>query len=203
MRKFYERYWENEPEELLDFRYKWPKLSTFIPNKRCVILDYGCGKGKILSEIRRINPQASLYGADVSKIACQSSKKKVPTAKILEITDDQRVSIDAYSCDFVLSLDVIEHIYDTEKVFIEFERLVKKGGYLLVSTPYFGFLKNIIIACVGFDIIFDPKTPHIRFYTKKSLVALLEEHGFKVEKFGYYGRFPFVWRGMYALASKL
>jgi len=202
MKKFYERYWDGKQAELEDFRYKWPILSKFIPKKRCIIFDYGCGKGKILSEVRKLNKNATLYGADVSKIARQASRNSVPDVKILEITDNQKVALKSDSCDFVLSLDVIEHIYDTEKVFVEFKRLVKKGGYLLISTPYYGFIKNIIIACMGFNVIYDPKSPHIRFYTKKNLISLLIEHGFIIEKFGYYGRFPFVWRGMYVLAKK-
>lgn len=203
MQDFYERYWHNVSPELADFRYKWPILSGFIPTKRCVILDYGCGKGKILSEVEKLNPDARLFGADVSRVARDICQKTVPRAKVLAIDDDQRVSLPPNSCDFVLSLDVIEHIYDTEKVFTEFRRVLKKGGHLLLSTPYYGFLKNIIIALVGFNFVFDPKSPHIRFYTKKTLTSLLTEYGFTVEKFGYYGRFFPVWRGMYVLAKKV
>lgn len=203
MKKYYERYWDTEPEELSDYAYKWPVLSRFIPQNSSTILDYGCGKGKILADIRALNTQCRLIGADISSKACAFSKKKVPGATIVKIDEDQKVSLLAGSCDFVLSLDVIEHVYDTEKVFAEYQRLVKKGGYLLLSTPYYGLIKNIIIALIGFDVIYHPKSPHIRFYTKKSLLQILEEYGFKVEKFGYYGRFQFVWRGMYALARKI
>lgn len=203
MKNFYERYWDTEPAELSDYRYKWPVLSGFIPRDASVILDYGCGKGKILSDIWSLNKLGRLYGADISKTACSISKKKVPHAKILQINEDQKVALPPKSCDFVLSLDVIEHIYDTEKVFTEFRRLVKKDGKLLLSTPYYGIIKNIIIALVGFDIVYHPKSPHIRFYTKKSLVGILNDYGFQIEQFGYYGRFPFVWRGMYALAKKI
>lgn len=200
--KFYERYWKGTPVGLGDFAYKWPILKTFIPRKRCVILDYGCGKGKILTEIRKINPRAVLYGADVSAIARKTSKKSVPSAKIFSIDADQRISLRSGSCDFILSLDVIEHIYDTKKVFQEFHRLLGPRGHLLISTPYYGLAKNIIIAIIGFNIVYDPVSAHIRFYTKQSLIKVLREHGFSIIKFGYYGRFPFVWRGMYAFCTK-
>ena len=202
MKKFYERFWSRTPAQLGDFKYKWPILSSFIPTKQCRILDYGCGKGKILSEIRKINPQAILYGADISDIARKAAKKFVPSATIVSIDENQSTRLLSHSFDFVLSLDVIEHIYDTEKVFREFNRLIKPGGSLLLSTPYHGVIKNIIIALIGFDIVFDPKSPHIRFYTKKSLVNLLVEHGFIIEKFGYFGRPPFIWKGMFSVAIK-
>lgn len=202
MKKFYERYWDGTPAELADFKYKWPVLSFFIPVKKCRILDYGCGKGKILSEIRSMNPHASLYGADISSIARRASKTLVPNSTIVSIDENQHIRLPNNFFDFVLSLDVIEHIYDTEKVFMEFKRLVKNGGMLLLSTPYNGLIKNIIISFIGFDIVYNPTSPHIRFYTKKSLERLLKKYGFSAVKFGYYGRIPFVWRGMFVLAKK-
>lgn len=202
MKRYYERYWEDIPAELADYKVKWPILSKFIPRENLTILDYGCGKGKILSDVRKINRKAVLYGADVSSIARQASKKSVPDAQILEIDENQKVPLKSASCDFILSLDVIEHIYDTDKAYVEFRRLLKRGGKLLLSTPYYGLIKNLIIAVIGFDIVYEPTTPHIRFYTKKSLTSILIKYGFTVKKFGYYGRFPFVWRGMYALAEK-
>jgi len=163
MKKFYERYWDGAPAELADFKYKWPILSPLIPSYACRILDYGCGKGKILSEIRSMNPHASLYGADISAIARKAAKISVPNSPIVSIDENQCTQLPAGSFDFILSLDVIEHIYDTEKVFVEFNRLLKKGGTLLLSTPYNGILKNIIISIIGFDIVFSPISPHIRF----------------------------------------
>lgn len=201
MKKFYERYWDGKFAELTDFAYKWPVLRSFIPTKHCVILDYGCGKGRILSEVRKINFDATLYGAEISTIARRNAKKSVPSARIVSIREDQRTSVKSGTCDFVLSLDVIEHIYDTELVFREFHRLLKRHGKLLVSTPYYGFIKNIIISLIGFDVVFNPVSSHIRFYTKQSLIKILREHGFSIIKFGYYGRFPFVWRGMYAFCT--
>ncbi len=203
MKNFYERYWDTEPAELSDYRYKWPVLSQYIPRDSSTILDYGCGKGKILSDVSLLNKRGRLYGADISRTARTVSKHAVPRAKILEIDENQKVSLPDHSCDFVLSLDVIEHIYDTDKVFSEFRRLVKKDGYLLLSTPYYGVIKNIIISLIGFNVVYHPRSPHIRFYTMKSLLGLLHDYGFHEQRIGYYGRFSPVWRGMYVLAKKL
>lgn len=203
MKSFYDRYWDTEPEELSDYAYKWPVISRLIPHDSLTILDYGCGKGKILSDIRRLNAQADLYGADISDTAREVARIRVPGAKILPIGDDQRVLLPEHSCDFLLSLDVIEHVYDTERLFTEFRRLVKTNGHLLLSTPYYGVVKNIVIALIGFETVYHPKSPHIRFYTKRSLLRLLDDFGFKVEQFGFFGRFYPVWRGMYALARKV
>jgi|GEM_PF-2089909 len=204
MEKFYERYWDGTEAELADFRIKWPILQQFIPlDGATKVLDYGCGKGKILSEIYKINPQSQLYGADISKIALESASQTVPAANLLLIDENQAVSLPSGGLDLVVSLDVIEHIYDTEMVFQEFNRLLKPGGKLLLSVPYYGLVKNVVIALIGFETVYEPTTPHIRSYTENTLKKTAQRFGFKPLKFGRYGRFYPVNRGMYLLAEKV
>ena len=167
------------------------------------ILDYGCGKGKILSLISKMNPSAVLYGADISEEAIRVAGKTVPKAKILVIDDEQHVSLPAHSCDFIVSLDVIEHVYDTERMFEEFNRLLTKDGTLLLSTPYHGLIKNLIIALIGFETVFTPTTAHIRFYTRNTLTSIVKRFGFEPKIFGRYGRFYPVNNGMFLLAKKV
>ena len=74
--KFYENYWDGQNSYLSDFELKWPKLKKFIPlDSDIVIIDFGCGNGKILEEIRKINSKAKLIGLDVSETALQRAKK--------------------------------------------------------------------------------------------------------------------------------
>jgi 2-polyprenyl-3-methyl-5-hydroxy-6-metoxy-1,4-benzoquinol methylase len=204
MKRFYERYWTGVSAELGDYAYKWPIISKLIPHGFTqTILDYGCGKGKILSDILQLNPESRVYGADISRTALREAAKNVPKAKLLSINDNQRVSLPSRSCDYILSLDVIEHVYDTEKVFLEFNRLLKPGGTLLLSTPYCGLIKNIIVALIGFELVYDPVSPHIRFYTKKSLIRIVKKFGFEPNIFKTYGRFYPVYSGMVLQAKKI
>ena len=49
------------------------------------------------------------------------------------------------TADFVFSSEVLEHIYDVENAFSEVARILKPGGRLLLTTPYHGLIKNILI----------------------------------------------------------
>jgi len=55
MSKFYEKYWsDNKNEYLSDFNLKWPKLKKFIPLERgVVIVDFGCGNGRVIQEMKK------------------------------------------------------------------------------------------------------------------------------------------------------
>jgi len=204
MKQFYERYWDVHDEELEDFKYKLKALYFLFPhNLKGVILDYGCGKGKMLTQLRLLNPKAKIIGVDVSKTALKNAKRMNPSGSFVHITESKKTPLKSHSIDYIVCFDVIEHIYDTEFVFKEFSRLLKKRGTLFITTPYFGFFKNIFLSFYGFDIVYDPKGPHIRFYTIKTLKSCIEGVGLSLSKFGFFGRFFPVWRGMYMIAEKI
>ncbi len=201
--KFYERYWKNQKDYLSDFSLKWPKLREFIPlENNIVIVDFGCGNGKILEEIKKINPTAKLFGFDVSETAINLAKKNLLDVEFFKINDGEKIPINNATVDFIFSSEVFEHIYDIENVFSEISRILKQNGKLLLTIPYHGFIKNLLITFFAFNKHFNPVGSHIRFFTKKSLFGLLEKHGFKIKRYGYYGRFYPISHSIYVLADK-
>lgn len=202
MAKFYERYWKDK-EVLEDFEYKWPKIIHFIPlQKNLNLLDFGCGKGTILQKILQINPDIKVTGVDISRNAIHHTKKLIPKQSFIVIREGEKLPFKNGSFDFITALDVLEHIYDTELIFSELTRVLKPAGKILLTVPYYGLIKNLIIALFAFDFVYTPRTPHIRFYTKKSLLKEIEGARLSVKKFGYYGRFFPLSRGMFCLAEK-
>lgn len=204
MTTFYENYWnEKKSDELDDFKYKWPIVRKLITSlSGLTFLDYGCGSGKLLSEVSRICPKNNYLGVDVSESGIKRAKKRFPKAKYLLTQDGEKLKIKNDSIDFILAADVIEHVYDVNTLLDEFYRILKPGGKILITTPFHGLIKNLIIVIVGFDKVFDPTGPHIRFFTKKSLAKLLISRKFNVIETGFFGRFYPIYRGMYFLAKK-
>lgn len=201
---FYNRYWkENRNIKLGDYHYKWPAIKKLIPvGEKLTILDFGCGGGLITYEVYKMNPQSKIIGIDISEVAIKKAKKKVPQAIFYIIKDGDRLPLKSSTVDFILATDVIEHIYNTKDTMKEFFRILKPEGKILITTPYHGLIKNFIIILFGFDSIFDPAGPHIRFFSKRSLFKLLNLVGLKILKHGYFGRFYPVPRAIYVLAEK-
>ncbi len=205
MSKFYEKYWLNNKDSRLgDFNLKWPKLKKCIPlEKGMAIVDFGCGNGQIIQEMKKINPQAEYIGLDVSGTALKSAEAILPDCKFYKIEDGGKFPLNDNSADFIFSSEVIEHIYDTENAFAEISRILKPGGKLLLTTPYHGFIKNLLITLFAFNKHFNPTGAHIRFFTKKTLFGLLNKNNFKVLNYGYYGRFwPFS-HSIFVLVEKI
>ena len=203
MEKFYERYWGVRENELDDFPLKWPKLAPHIPREKGItILDFGCGAGHLIEEMHHLNPDARFIGVDVSREAIDRAKARCPYAEFHHIDDGGTAPVPAASVDFVFSSEVIEHVYDTERMASEMARVLRPGGRALLTTPYHGFLKNLAIVLLGFDRHFNPTGPHVRFFSRRSLTDLLQRHGLRVFVYDYYGRvYPFS-HSMVVLAEK-
>ncbi len=203
-KKFYENYWKGQDDYLSDFALKWPKLKNYIPlNNNVVIVDFGCGNGKILGEIKKINPKAKLIGLDVSEAALEQAKKDLPDVEFYKISDGEKFPLNNEIVDFIFSSEVIEHIYDTENAFMEIARILRPSSKILLTTPYHCFIKNLLITIFAFNKHFNPTGAHIRFFSKKTLLNLLNKNGLKAVKIGYYGRIYPISHSIFVLAEKI
>lgn len=202
MKSFYERYWEKK-ETPKDYSYKADLIKKLVPlEKNLRVLDFGCGKGIIIRDMLVINPSLKITGIDVSKTAIAAAKKRMPEHKFYTIQEGQKLPFKNNSFDFITAFDVLLCVYDTELIFKELSRVLKPKGMLVITEPYYSLLKNIIIAFVGYEQVFNPRGPAIRFYTKKSLMREIRAVGLSPLTFGYFGRFyPFP-RGMYVICKK-
>jgi 2-polyprenyl-6-hydroxyphenyl methylase/3-demethylubiquinone-9 3-methyltransferase len=105
----------------------------------------------------------------------------------------------------VVSLEVVEHLYDPRKYAQTLYALVEQGGTALVSTPYHGYLKYLALAASGkLDSHLDPLWDHghIKFWSKRTLRTLLEEAGFVDVAFVYAGRIAPLAKSMVAVAKR-
>jgi 2-polyprenyl-6-hydroxyphenyl methylase/3-demethylubiquinone-9 3-methyltransferase len=83
--------------------------------------------------------------------------------------------------------------------------LLEDGGYIIVSTPFHGYWKNLALAVTGkldnhFMALWEHG--HIKFWSKRTLTVLLSSAGFRNITFSYAGRpYPFA-KSMFACAQR-
>jgi SAM-dependent methyltransferase len=100
------------------------------------------------------------------------------------------------SFDLVMLNDVIEHVYDTDRVLEEVRTVIRPGGFVAVVTPNLSSWLNRLLLAVGLlpldmevstrAIFGHPSAPgtqpvgHIRVFTLRALQEFLRFHGFEV-----------------------
>ncbi len=148
------------------------------------ILDAGSGFGQYTFRLSRVFPQAKITGLDLKEDLVQSSNKfwrsrgQSESARVhFEVGNLLEMAYDS-QFDLALSVDVMEHIEEDERVFRNIGRSLKPGGLFIMTTPYY-----------------EPSSPsgssdqpfvdeHVRAgYSRPELTRKLTQAGMAVEKF--------------------
>jgi len=176
-----------------------PMLALLNKEKNRCILDLGCGNGHL---VKVLNAQGyNAYGTDASEDGIAIAKAEFPDKFFLQdlSTGKLPVELQGIKFDTVISTEVIEHLYDP-KGFVDFcKQVLGDKGELIISTPYHGYLKNIMLSFFNkWDRHHSPTWHggHIKFWSKNTLSQLLTNSGFKVTDFKGCGRFPYFWKSM-------
>jgi SAM-dependent methyltransferase len=129
-------------------------------------LDLGCGDGRLTAEL----DAAELTAADVSRVALERARQRLPGARIAELEPDAPLPFDDGGFDLVLCTETIEHVRDVQLLLSEARRVLRRRGTLALTTPASRALVRPP----------DPLSPHLRMFTRRSLRRLLDELGFDV-----------------------
>ena len=129
-------------------------------------LDLGCGDGRLTAEL----DADALTAADVSRVALDRAQRRVPGARVVELDPDAALPFVDGGFDLVLCAETIEHVRDIQLLLSEARRVLRPSGTLGLTTPARRPLMRPP----------HPLSPHLRFFTRRSLRGVLDELGFDV-----------------------
>ena len=141
-------------------------------------LDLGCGDGRLSASLRA----EDLCLADVSEVALGRAASRLPTAGTVLLEPDAPLPLSDNAFELVLCAETLEHVRDVQLLLSEARRVLVPGGLLAVTTPAHGRGTGLDVLLRGFERRFDPLSPHLRFFTSRSLEALLDALGFRVRR---------------------
>jgi len=98
------------------------------------ILDIGCGKGFMLFDFMKLNPNFVLEGIDISNYAITKAVPEVK--KFLKVGDAKSLPYEDNSFDLVISINTTHNleINQCKKALSEMERVSRKDKYLIVDA---------------------------------------------------------------------
>jgi 2-polyprenyl-6-hydroxyphenyl methylase/3-demethylubiquinone-9 3-methyltransferase len=188
-------------------RYLRPVIAAMLPalNPGARVLDIGCGNGYWAGEF--LQRGCGVVGIDPSAEGIAIARRIYTKGRFEQTvaTDDLLGRLGEAPFDLVISTEVVEHLYDPRAWARGAFRALRPGGRLICTTPYHGYLKNLVLAAANkWDSHLGPLWDggHIKFWSRKTLSELLTEAGFKNIRFRGAGRLPFLWMSMVLSADK-
>jgi 2-polyprenyl-3-methyl-5-hydroxy-6-metoxy-1,4-benzoquinol methylase len=168
------------------------------------VLDAGCGNGNLSARIAAAGLDVTGFDMSPSGIWYAQGAFEGLHFEVASAYEDLRERFDN-PFDACVCVEVIEHLYDPRAFVDRIYEVLRPGGLFVLTTPYHGYVKNLALAVTGkmdshYGALWDGG--HIKFWSRASLTALLEERGFRVIGFEGAGRVPLLWKSMILTGCK-
>ncbi len=200
----HETLWEQIPDGLEppDFSRRRAFLLSHVGAGQRV-LDLGCAEGHFAQALSAAG--ATVTAADVASEPLRRAQRRVAGLAVCLLPGAPPWPLCDAAFDAVWAGEVAEHVDDTSAWLSEVRRVLRSGGRLLMSTPDHGPLSTASMALRPqlFDRHFDPRSDHLRFYTRRTLRALLEDFAFEAVAIRGVGGVPGGRRTLLARATRM
>ncbi|MCP5421024.1 MAG: methyltransferase domain-containing protein [Gammaproteobacteria bacterium] len=189
--------------------YLWPMLTRIIADsydneysgKKA--FEIGCGNGATANFLHEMGFKVT--GIDPSGSGISIARKAFPDLNLSIGSAYDNLADQFGRHPLVISLEVIEHCFYPRRFARTFYDLIEPGGMGILSTPYHGYWKNLALAITGkWDSHLGPLWDggHIKFFSERTLRALLNEVGFNQVRFCRVGRIPPLAKSLIAIVHK-
>ncbi|MBW4522133.1 MAG: class I SAM-dependent methyltransferase [Scytolyngbya sp. HA4215-MV1] len=162
------------------------------------ILDLGCGNGYLSNWLAQQGHQ--VVGVESSASGVTFACENFPNCHFIQASIyDLPLPELGDQFDVVLSAEVIEHLLYPKELVRAAKKCLKPNGRLIITTPYHGYIKNLVLALLGkMDQHLNPLWDggHIKFFSVATLQELLISEGYRDLKFSFSGRSPYLWKTM-------
>ncbi|HEY9825447.1 MAG TPA: class I SAM-dependent methyltransferase [Stenomitos sp.] len=196
--------WDSEEKTEIHRFIEKPILSQLSSRQISTVLDLGCGNGSFTNIVSSYGYE--VIGLDYSETGISIARNKYPKITFAQHDAQEQLSnLHFLKYDAVISVEVIEHLLLPRKLIQNAYDALKPGGIFILTTPFHGYWKNIALALTNkYDEHWHPLRDygHIKFFSKKTILALFAEFNFKVVEFNTVGRFPAFARSMIVVAEK-
>lgn len=151
------------------------------------VLDIGCGFAMTGRELKQRNLAKYVIGIEANPDVAEVAKKNIDEV-ICCNAEDVELAFDDFF-DYIILSHILEHLYDPSAFIKKIAKSLKKEGKLIVGLP------NIKYWRILWDLIFRDMWEyqeagildhdHVRFFTMKSAVRLIEDSNYEINKRWY------------------
>lgn len=137
-----------------------------------VILDLGCGSGRLARVLGARLPGLDYLGTDVASELLTYAKKHAPSTFKFQLHIDLNFPVEASSVDFVVSFSVFTHLYheETFAYLRDAVRILKPNGRIVFSFLEFSRHWSVFEAMLSPD--WQLNKPHLNMFIERSAIRV-------------------------------
>ncbi|MDE6608271.1 MAG: methyltransferase domain-containing protein [Lachnospiraceae bacterium] len=151
-------------------------------DEKISVLEIGCGLGATLARIEYLWPKAEAKGIELVERLVDIG------ANYLDIIqgniETMEIPYETKSFDYIILVDVLEHLYDPTKCLKRLVPYLKDDGFILCSIPNIMHM-SVIVSLLRGKFEYQDKgildRTHLRFFTLESIIKMLWECGLRIE----------------------
>lgn len=169
--------------------YEFEKFKKILPYLKKVknpkIVDLAGGEGQFYDLLSKYKSDMDYTIVELSQKQRNIAKKK--GIKTLSMDLAKKFKFKDNSFDIIIASEIIEHIFDTKYFLSECNRILRKGGILVITTPNIATIGNRLGLLIGnrpscIDARVEGSPGHIRAFVKEDLVKLHKDAKLKIIK---------------------
>jgi 2-polyprenyl-3-methyl-5-hydroxy-6-metoxy-1,4-benzoquinol methylase len=173
--------WEQVPVGAVPERFAQRRdwLLAHVP-RGARVLDVGCGAGEFATALR--DAGAIPIGVDVAQEALRRAGARDASLDLRLWRAGEPLPVEDSWADVAWAGEVLEHVVDVAPWLSEVRRVLRPRGTLLLTTPDHGpgTLLALALSPRRFAAHFEPRSDHVRFFSRRTLRELLDDLGFEV-----------------------
>lgn len=186
----------SDEEEHEQFEWASQKISLLIetlkqiPNRKRVA-DIGCRTGGQAAYYKaQAGEITEMHGFEISEAPLEVAKRAGILTHVW-VSGESACPVEDNFFDVIIAGDIIEHLMDTDVFLQELRRVLRPGGYLLITTPNIAWWWNRLrllfgkvpanIASVSFRTSLDPAVDckHLRVSVNREWLYLFAQHNYE------------------------
>ena len=181
-KEYYENYWTAGHDQFSGDNQgyagnlrKWMGAQLRDIKPDAAILEVGCGDASFTRNLAVHSPRVTAL--DISASQIERNARAHPGIRFVQHDLARPLPFPDAAFDVIWCSEVLEHLFDPGLALREMHRVLTHGGRLLVTVPYHGLVKDVLIALFKWEEHFSPTNPHIRFFTRHTLSKLAASSG--------------------------
>lgn len=160
------------------------EVAKLVPDAARFVVDVGCGAGGLGRVLKATRPGIEVRGIEI--VSEQAARAKSVLDDVFVGRAEDPMPSDWPAPDCVVFADVLEHLVDPWGTLREFRARLAKGGKIVVSLPnvaHWSVLRDLAVGRWEYKDGGLLDRTHLRFFTTRSAIALVEGAGFRIEQF--------------------